>query len=449
VAATQRAGGPDYRLAVLPSLAAWVGTIVLAFLCARRLAPGLPNGAGAMAAALVAASPGMRAFATDIMLESLGACLSLGVLYAAVRYVATPTRSSARWLALALTLLFYEKYNYWFLVVLALGLTVATALPSWRRWDRGRVASLLRELALWHALPCAVWLAPPMHLSRFLWIVSPENHPLPRRPLAEQLRFYAQSYALDYHASRFVGALVIVLAVAAAAGLRRRAGARVIAIFFGLCAVLTVAHPHQGSRFMHSWIAAGWVLAGVGAASVIAWTVRRLPRCPPFAPVAAATLACLALVAAGWRAAPAVPEGGVHPGHPSLLDMADLYLPGLAGGRKVAILSNLPMRYFARWSYRERYPDRERPVTDIRGLGDAPTQPEAEAIIRRWLAETPVDSIVMVDIAPGSPWYEVARPSETQAGIAPALDAQTRFTLAARHVVPRLGVTVSVFVLPR
>ncbi len=63
-------GGTDYRLAVLTALAAWIGTAVLAFLSARRVAPRAGNLAGAVAALLVLASPAQQAFATDIMLEA-------------------------------------------------------------------------------------------------------------------------------------------------------------------------------------------------------------------------------------------------------------------------------------------------------------------------------------------------------------------------------------------
>src|SRR5262245_6778881 len=78
-------GGPDYRLAVLTALASWVGAAVFAFLAARRAAPQAGALAGSVAALFVLASPAHQAFATDIMLESAGACLSLAVVYAYLR----------------------------------------------------------------------------------------------------------------------------------------------------------------------------------------------------------------------------------------------------------------------------------------------------------------------------------------------------------------------------
>ncbi|MGH7139825.1 MAG: hypothetical protein ACREHD_29145, partial [Pirellulales bacterium] len=122
--------GPDYRFAVLPNLAAWIGTAVFAFLAARRAVTRGGNLAGLTAALFVLASPSHRAFATDIMLESLGACLSLAAVYAYLVVAQERSVASGRALGLSLTLLFFQKYNYWLLVLLALS---AAALCD--HWD--------------------------------------------------------------------------------------------------------------------------------------------------------------------------------------------------------------------------------------------------------------------------------------------------------------------------
>lgn len=122
VAGVLLVGGLDYRLAVLPSLAGWVAMILLGFLTARRAAPRGGNLAGLIAALFLAASPAHRAYATDIMLETLGAALSLLCLYCYL--LAVQGRADETWkgrcLGIALLALFLEKYNYWLLVVLAL-----------------------------------------------------------------------------------------------------------------------------------------------------------------------------------------------------------------------------------------------------------------------------------------------------------------------------------------
>lgn len=154
-------GGRDYRLAVLPSLAGWVVTVLLGFLVARRAAPRGGNLAGLIAALFLVSSPAHRAYATDIMLESLGAALSLLALYCYLLTVQgwPEETGKARCLALALLLLFLEKYNYWLLVVLALlaaetccrGRLYSRILRdllrqvNWRRWS----AAQLRHPLTW------------------------------------------------------------------------------------------------------------------------------------------------------------------------------------------------------------------------------------------------------------------------------------------------------------
>jgi hypothetical protein len=140
-AAVLASGGLDDRLAVLPSLVGWVGAAVFAFLTARRAVPRGGNLAGTVAALFVLASPAHRAYATDVMLESLGACLTAAALYAYL--VAKQSDGTSpwpgRWLGLALTALFLEKYNYWLLVVFALAAAEWTARPG-AAWAAARSA---------------------------------------------------------------------------------------------------------------------------------------------------------------------------------------------------------------------------------------------------------------------------------------------------------------------
>jgi hypothetical protein len=141
-------GGLDYRLAVLPSLVAWVGTVVFGFLVARRAVPRGGNLAGLVAVLFIAASPAHRAYATDIMLESTGACLSLAVLYCYLVAIQDRSLWAGRYLGVALTALFVHKYNYWLLTVLALTATTAVTY-------RGQIAVAVRRIHTrfdWRAL---------------------------------------------------------------------------------------------------------------------------------------------------------------------------------------------------------------------------------------------------------------------------------------------------------
>lgn len=169
-------GGPDYRLAVLPSLAGWALTAVAAFLLARRLSPACGIGAGALALAMVLASPAHRVFATDIMLESLGAGLTMLAAYLYVRARQEGGVASWRWLGLALTALFFEKYSYWMLAVLALAASAvwehrhavagrARSFP-WRGWLHRQLRDKLNyAVVVAAALPLAILAVRPGPIS--------------------------------------------------------------------------------------------------------------------------------------------------------------------------------------------------------------------------------------------------------------------------------------------
>lgn len=163
VASVLLSGGRDYRLAVLPSLAGWIASLLLVFLTARRAAPRGGNLAGLIAALFFAASPAHRAYATDIMLESLGAALSLLCLYCYLLTVQGRADESwkGRCLGISLLALFLEKYNYWLLVVLALfvaefvsrrkvyvqAIRAALGEFAWRRWSMEQLRHPLNAAA--------------------------------------------------------------------------------------------------------------------------------------------------------------------------------------------------------------------------------------------------------------------------------------------------------------
>jgi hypothetical protein len=139
-------GGIDYRVAVLPAAAAWGLAAWLAFLTARRLALRGGDLAGFAAAVLVIASPAYQAFAIDIMLEGPGACLSLAFVYAFVRARQEPSLANYRWVALALSGLFFLKYNYWLLALFAIGgEAVRTRGVTYLREARGVLGEVRRS----------------------------------------------------------------------------------------------------------------------------------------------------------------------------------------------------------------------------------------------------------------------------------------------------------------
>jgi hypothetical protein len=121
-------GGIDHRLAIVPSLAGWVITAALVWFITRRLIADRVSGVFAAAVAVIftMASPTFRLFASDAMLESLGAALTALSLWAYLAARADED-NAVRWrlLALVLTALFFFKSNYWGLVALSLAVTVA------------------------------------------------------------------------------------------------------------------------------------------------------------------------------------------------------------------------------------------------------------------------------------------------------------------------------------
>jgi hypothetical protein len=155
LAAVLLTGGIDHRLGIVPSLIGWMLTVVFVALIARRMFQDRDLGiaAAVVAAALAVASPAFRLLACDVMLECLGAALSAAALWAYGRAVtagdnappgdnAAPgeeaARARSRWrlLAIILTALFFEKGNYWGLVVMAIGVTHLSVrnASDRRRW---------------------------------------------------------------------------------------------------------------------------------------------------------------------------------------------------------------------------------------------------------------------------------------------------------------------------
>jgi hypothetical protein len=518
-------GGFDYRLGVLPSLAGWAATAVFGFLAARRALPRGGNVAGLAAAILVLASPAHRAFATDIMLESLGACLSLAAVYFYIVWRQKQSVGAARCLGLALTALFLHKYNYWLLVALALGATTvlddlarcrqlvrrAWALP-WRRWFVAQwrqplnyplLASLLllatidlldgrtmsigartmairssenlvhvcyvaflirmlpwwlrtgrdrarqlpiheRPLIAWHFAPVVLWFLWPKRLYYFIWYLT-RNH---GRGFADLgWRYYWGCLTRDYHAGTWS---VLVVAALAGYGLircrRLRPGGMAIVWFAAIGSLLTVGSHTWNSRFLHSWLAAFWLVAGIGLAQLC--YARVSARLAALGQVlAAAALALLLLLELpAWRQPAHTLEAGFDVNRPSVLDLPDFYLPALADSQRSTILATLPMRYVAEWTFLERYGKLDRLETHWLGFGSGAT--DNRDGFRRWLETTACDTIVFVDNLPASiPMRRIGVQAKLHAELRDALEGQTAFRGVERREFPGLewGCVVSIW----
>jgi len=482
-------GGLDYRLAVLPSMMAWVLSGLFAFLLARRLVRHGRLLAGFLAALLVLTSPAHRAFASDIMLESLGACLSLAALYCAVRAYQEKNVWLGRIFGLSLTLLFFHKYNYWLMLLLALVawrlavrptfyvdallnlfrnhpwrewciaqfrhplnyllagsvilltlimyrdgaplhlggwtisthsphnlVTVAFALlclrlwPWWRQVGRPATRALpspAQQLVYWHAWPVVLWFLWPQRLGYFLWYLT-RNHGQDgeRHPVLGGMIYYWNCLQDHYHQETLVGGLAVVLALAAlATWFWVRPTGRVALWFLVVAGGMTLYHPTLRSRFIHSWIAIVWVLAGVGLANLI---YRGLRGAPPAARRIVSTCVVLAcagvLIPGAITQLPHAPEGGAKPERSGTRPFTDAFLPSLADCRHAVILADRPLKFLTGWAYFERYGRHDRVETDLRGFGEAPEQ--NRQAFERWLKTTKADAVVFMHVPIGSPFFE-------------------------------------------
>jgi hypothetical protein len=522
-------GGLDYRLAVLPSLAGWVGIVFFGYLLTKRALSQGGMVAGLVAALFIIASPAHRAFATDIMLESVGACLTLVVLYCYLALVQSdkPSPRAGRWFGLALTALFLHKYNYWTLTVMAMVATEGTLYPKarlrsvwdivrgidWRRrlpgqfrrplnyvlaailvlialirahgdrpvvwygesvslypphnfigaayvvvflrvaiwwWKEGRawcarLDERLRQLITWHAWPVAVWFLLPKHLSYFIWFLSPANATEEQRSnLVEGLAYYTPCVVQDYHPALWCAALAGVLAVCAIfAGRRLRPGAQVIFWMFLLGAVLTVMHPNHKSRYVHSWLAAGWVLAGIGCATLVYGRLTVcIPRVRPYL-AGAAVVALVGVVLPPLRYAAFSPEGGPHPQAVSMLDVTDAYLPEVKASKQAAIFAAVPVKPLAQWTFLQEKGALDHLDENWFGFGAAGA--ENRRGFQGWLETTTADTVVFVDRVPGSGFWEDVPECALHAELRDLLLGQRRFRLVKRRDLPEQGCRVYVF----
>jgi 4-amino-4-deoxy-L-arabinose transferase-like glycosyltransferase len=106
-------GGLDTRLAILPSLISWLGTMVLILLIARRLFSDRWTGnvAGMIAVTFALASTAFRLISADVRLEGPGAGLTAFCLYAYIRARTKIAGENERWwglLAIGLTVLSWQ-----------------------------------------------------------------------------------------------------------------------------------------------------------------------------------------------------------------------------------------------------------------------------------------------------------------------------------------------------
>ena len=318
-------------------------------------------------------------------------------------------------------------------------------------WTTGRAWSLrldgrVRQLLLWHVGPVACWFLLPRHISYFLWFLSPANSSDEQRTnLLDGLAFYTPCIVHDYHQAFWCAALAAGLILLGVLASRRlSAGGQVIFWIFLLVRLLTALHPNHKSRYMHSWLATGWVAAGLGLASLVYGSLTlRLPQVRPYLATAAVVLlGCIFLPQlrqAAWS-----PEGGPHPGSLSVLDVTDAYLPDIQTSKQTIILAAVPIRFLAQWTFLEQKGKLDQLNNDWWFGFGAPGAENRQGFLN-WLGTTSCDTLVFVDRLPGVDNWEKGPESDLNADLRDPDLAQKKFQLVKCRDLPEHGCSVLIF----
>jgi hypothetical protein len=254
--------------------------------------------------------------------------------------------------------------------------------------------------------------------------------------------YYVGQAVEHYHAAAWSAALAAILLLAVVAGWRRlRPGGPAVLALLILGAALTLAHPNRKSRFLHSWIAAGWTAAGAGIALAAGLAGGGRCRRAAFSLAGCATAAIVIGHTPSFAARGRSPESGHLPG-PSSLKIAEAYLPWLKDARQAAILATLPVHDFGQWTYQETFPDRDLPDTWRHLL--TPSADLNRERFDHWLATSPVDRIVLLQIHPGSVFHFSG--FEHYGQLSELMDRQAAFQARERRNLPELGCTATLWV---
>lgn len=473
-------GGLDGNVAVLPSLIAWIGCGVFAFLIVRLAVPSGGNLAGLIAALFIFSSPAYRAFATDVMLESPGSCLSLGAIYFWMRLNQKGGPNSAAGLGLMLSLLFFTKYNYWLLVLLPmtlvafsqrffeltshvlvtfgeinwkkelpvqvkhplnwlLGLMVtllvwckiargdlhlgpwhleiktnqnmlsvfafvafARVYPWWWRTGIGLVSrqgSPVRQLIYWHCWPVILWFLWPQKLGNCLAYLTRDHgagEDIPAGFLGG-LPYYWGCLGNHYHSINWFPWLIVgLIAVALLSFPKLKNGSGFLFVFFLFASVMTLHHPTLRSRFLHSWLGIIWILAGIGISRIL---VHPIIRSRIFARAIALGGAMALVVVLGTYSFSGIghsPEGGPRPGSATISRLMRIDAPYIHPDQTTVVLSNLPIKFLANWTYLQGGGQPRHLLTDLPGLIFASIDPEQQ--FEHWMASQQPATIVYVHI---------------------------------------------------
>jgi hypothetical protein len=269
-----------------------------------------------------------------------------------------------------------------------------------REWSL-ELPTTLRTVLLWHGAVVAVWFLLPKRLSYFVWFLSPNNSDQQREsvPFMHGLPYYLQGLQDDYLPLSwglylFVGMLVLGLL----AWRKLKPGASVLMLFLMISIYLAGQHPMLKNRFMHSWIAAAWIIGAVGLVYAVQQITGLVSR--DWRPWASG-LTCAILIglhSPAFLEPGHAQEGGLKPELPSPLRITDTYLPALADARNPTILSNVSTRFLWTWTFIEHH-HHQNFAAEIKNFKSFEDNP---AHVKNWLDTTHSDALVLIDIRPYS-----------------------------------------------
>jgi hypothetical protein len=127
-------------------------------------------------------------------------------------------------------------------------------------------------------------------------------------------------------------------------------------------------------------------------------------------------------------------EGGPVMNHPSILVLADRYLPELADACQPTIVSNGLIQPFLEWTFAERYGCLRQAEINMGWAKNASDQ----AGFDTWLRTTRSDKLVYVEVT-GQPSFDSGWPPEDPQWMRRRLAGQKRFFLVRRWQLPEFG----------
>jgi hypothetical protein len=316
----------------------------------------------------------------------------------------------------------------------------------WRATGRAWSLTLpptVRSVLMWHGGAIALWFLMPKRLSYFLWYLGPTNDDQKRDavPFMHGLPYYLQGLADDYLTLSWgIFLLVAMLVLGLLAWRKLNPGAAAVFLFLAVAIYLTCQHPMLKYRFMHSWIAAAWVIGAVGlvfAAEQIAGLFAKHGRAWASG-VVCAILVALHLPALGEPGR--AQEGGLKAEMPSPLRITDTYLPALADAKYPTVVSNVSTRFLWTWTFIEHH-RHQNMAAEIKNFGAFEGNP---AHAKRWLETTRSDTLVLIDIQPNTTYDWKTKEYVNLAAFHQALREQGAWTLARRWDMPE-GVAITMW----